>query len=117
VSEQSKPHATGRVPHGELIPAAARRAGLELPRLCEQGWRTTGAVRVLTGRVDQSASRRFFEADRAAGFALICTGWPVSDLRLQPCTADAVRAHRDAHRLPVPRGMGSRWTTSLRGDS
>ena len=90
----------------EFLLAAARAAGLELPSLCEQGWCITCAVWVLEGEVDQSASRRFYPADRAAGFALPCTGKPRSDLRLRPGATEAMRAHRDAQRLPVPRGTG-----------
>lgn len=90
----------------EFILAAARRAGLDLPSLCEQGWCLTCAARVLAGEVDQSASRRFYAADGAAGFALPCTAKPRSALRLRPGATDAMRAHRDAHRLPAPRGTG-----------
>jgi ferredoxin len=89
----------------EFILAAARRAGLDLPSLCEQGWCITCAAWVLEGKVDQSASRRFYRADRAAGFALLCTAKPRSDLRLRPGAKEVMRAHRIAHRLPVPRGM------------
>jgi ferredoxin len=88
----------------EFILAAARRADLDLPSLCEQGWCLRCAVRVLAGEVDQSASRRFYEQDRSAGFALIRTGRPRSDLRLLSHQTDAMRAHRDACRLPAPRG-------------
>ena len=89
----------------EFVLAAARAAGLELPSLCEQGWCTTCTCQVLEGCVDQSASRRFYQADREAGFALICTGKPRSDLRLRPYAAYEMREHRLAKRLPVPRGI------------
>jgi ferredoxin len=88
----------------EFILEAARRQGVDLPSLCEQGWCITCAVKVLSGRVDQSASVRYYEEDRRAGFALICTGRPCSDLRLRPGAVKDMRAHRDAHHLPVPRG-------------
>jgi ferredoxin len=98
---------TIEVRHDEFILTAARAAGLTLPSLCEQGWCITCAARVLEGIVDQTASRRYYPADRAAGFALLCTGKPRSDLRLRPGATEAMRAHRDAHRLPVPRGTRS----------
>ena len=94
------------VGHDEFILAAARRAGLVLPSLCEQGWCITCAAWVLEGVVDQTASRRYYRADREAGFALLCTAKPRSDLRLRPGAIEAMRAHRMAHRLPVPRGTG-----------
>jgi len=68
----------------EFILDAARRAGIELPSLCERGWCCTCAVKVLSGTIDQSASLRYYEEDRRAGFALICTGRPRSDLYLRP---------------------------------
>lgn len=91
--------------HGdEFILDAARRAGLDLPSLCERGWCITCATRILSGSVDQSASVRYYEADWRAGFALICTARPRSDLRLRPYATEEMRVHRDAHHLPVPRG-------------
>ena len=88
----------------QYILEAAREHGIVLPSLCEQGWCCTCAVRVLEGTVDQSDSRRFYEADRRAGFALICTGKPRSDLKLKTHALPEMRAHRIALRLPVPRG-------------
>ena len=58
----------------KFILEAARRAGIELPSLCERGWCCTCAVKVLSGTIDQSASLRYYEEDRRAGFALICAG-------------------------------------------
>ncbi|MDP9285943.1 MAG: 2Fe-2S iron-sulfur cluster-binding protein [Actinomycetota bacterium] len=90
----------------EHVLDAARRAGLELPSACEQGWDLACAVRVLEGRVDQSDARRYYPVDEEAGFALICTAKPLSDLRLRTHQSDAMCAHRRDHRLPAPRG---RW--------
>ena len=58
----------------EFLLDAARRAGIKLPSLCERGWCCTCAVKVLSGTIDQSASLRYYEEDRRAGFALICAG-------------------------------------------
>jgi ferredoxin len=88
----------------EHILAAARRAGLVLPSLCEQGWDLACAVRVLSGSLDHSDSRRYYPEDERAGFALICTAKPRSDLRLRAHQTAAMRRHRDAHGLPAPRG-------------
>lgn len=92
------------VGEGQHVLAAARRAGLELPSLCEQGWDLACAVRVLEGELDQSDARRYYDQDRAAGFGLICTARPRSDLRLRTHQTEAMRRHRDAHGLPAPRG-------------
>lgn len=90
----------------ENILDAARSAGLDLPSACEQGWDLACAVRVLKGELDHSGARRYFPEDEQAGFALICTAKPRSDLRLRLYEADAMQAHRLANKLPTPRG---RW--------
>jgi ferredoxin len=95
---------TFRAAEDEYVLAAARRAGLDLPSMCEVGWDTACAVRVLSGRLDHSDARRYFPEDEAAGFALICRGRALSDLHLRSHQTAEMRAHRDAHRLPVPRG-------------
>jgi ferredoxin len=88
----------------EHVLDAARRAGLALPSLCEQGWDLACAVKVLEGELDHADARRYYPEDERAGFALICTAKPRSDLRLRTHQTHAMRAHRDAHGLPAPRG-------------
>jgi ferredoxin len=90
----------------EHVLDAARRQGLELPSACEQGWDLACAVRVLQGTLDHADSRRYYPQDEQAGFALICTAKPLSDLRLRTHQNDAMREHRLRNRLPAPRG---RW--------
>src|SRR5262245_32800563 len=91
-------------PAEEFVLHAALAQGVPLPYLCLQGWCITCAARVLEGEIDQSASRRFFPQDAAAGFALPCTGRPRSDLKLLTHQKEALRAHRVALGLAVPRG-------------
>ncbi|MGH9685316.1 MAG: 2Fe-2S iron-sulfur cluster-binding protein [Candidatus Acidiferrales bacterium] len=88
----------------EFILQAALDCGLDLPYSCLQGWCITCAVRLLSGDVDQSRSRRFYAADAEAGFALICTGRPRSDVRMESHQKEAMRGHRIALKLPVPLG-------------
>jgi ferredoxin len=88
----------------EYVLDAARRAGLPLPSVCEQGWDIACAVQVLAGRLDHSDARRYYREDEEAGFALICTAKPCCDLRLRTHASAAMRAHRDEHGLPAPRG-------------
>jgi ferredoxin len=83
---------------------AANEAGLDLPFMCLQGWCTTCAGRLLEGRVDQSEARRLYPQDEAAGFVLLCSAFPRSDLRVRTHQRDAMRDHRRAHGLPAPRG-------------
>lgn len=93
------------VSEDDYVLAAARGAGLELPSRCEQGWDLACAVKVLEGELEHSDARRYYEQDQEAGFALICTARPCSDLRLRTHQIEAMREHRDAHGLPTPRGV------------
>ena len=83
---------------------AAAEAGLDLPSMCLQGWCTTCAGRLLEGKVDQSEARRLYPQDEAAGFVLLCSAFPRSDLRILTGQSEAMRAYRRAHGLPAPRG-------------
>ena len=88
----------------EHVLDVALASGIHLPYSCLQGWCLTCAARVVEGTIDQSDSRRFFLQDRAEGFALLCTGKPVSDCVLETGARDAMRRARDRHKLPYPRG-------------
>jgi ferredoxin len=88
----------------EYLLDAATEAGLELPYMCLQGWCTTCAGRVLAGAVDQSEARRFYPQDEAAGYVLLCSAFPRSDLRILTHQKEGMRAHRRALGLPAPRG-------------
>jgi ferredoxin len=89
----------------EFILSAAYRAGLDLPSMCLQGWCITCTGRVEGGGDwDQSAARRYFPQDREAGFILLCTARPRSDLRIRTHQREALRDHRLALGLPTPRG-------------
>ena len=86
----------------EFVWNAAARAGIVLPAICHQGRCLTCAARLISGQVDQTASSSYFTEDRAAGFALLCTARPLSDLVLQTHREWDMRAHRRAHGLPAP---------------
>jgi ferredoxin len=93
-----------RVGAEEHILDAARRAGLNLPSACEVGWDLACACRVLEGDWDNADARRYFPQDREAGFLLICTAKPRSDMRLATHQRGAMRQHRLSRGLPAPRG-------------
>jgi ferredoxin len=59
---------------------------------------------VIEGRLDHTDARRYYPADEQDRFALICTGKPLTDLRLRTHQSRAMREHRDARGLPAPRG-------------
>jgi ferredoxin len=92
------------VAEDEYLFDAAAAAGLDLPKMCLQGWCTTCAARLLEGRVDQSEALRYYPQDEAAGFILLCCAYPRSPLRILTNQKEAMRANRQAHGLPTPRG-------------
>ncbi len=88
----------------EAIWDAALRAGVELPNMCLQGWCISCAGRVLEGEFDQREALRYYDADRSAGFILLCTARPRSAMRILTHQKAAMREHRLAEGLPTPRG-------------
>lgn len=88
----------------EDLLSAAARAGLDLPLTCLQGWCITCAARLERGRVDQSDALRVYQEDADAGFVLLCSAYPRSDLRVRTHQKEAMRRHRRRRGLPVPGG-------------
>jgi len=86
----------------EFICNAAARAVIALPAICHQGRCLTCAARLTAGEVDNSASVSYFKEDREAGFVLLCTGRPGSDVEVETHQAEAMRAWRRARGLPAP---------------
>ncbi|HET8667154.1 MAG TPA: 2Fe-2S iron-sulfur cluster-binding protein [Terriglobales bacterium] len=96
-----------RVASDEHIWDAAYAQGIKLPALCHQGWCLTCAAHMEgPGETDQSDSVAYFPEDRKAGFALLCTGKPRSDLRLRTHQAVEMRRHRLRSHLPAPYSTG-----------
>jgi ferredoxin len=82
---------------------AAAEAGIELPAICHQGRCLTCAGKLEgPGEVDQSDSNAYFPQDREAGYVLLCTGCPRSDLRIRTHQADEMRRRRRELKLPAP---------------
>nr|ADC35896.1 2Fe-2S ferredoxin [uncultured bacterium 246] len=97
----------------EYIWDAANKAGITLPAMCHQGRCLTCAARMDTSRpittgtpgaadFDQSVADAYLPADREAGFVLLCTAKPRSDLRLLTHQQDKMRAYRVSRGLPAP---------------
>jgi ferredoxin len=92
-----------RVPSQESIWYAAADEGISLPAVCRQGRCLSCAGRLAApGEFDQDGADLYFPEDRAAGFILLCTARPRSDLVIVTHQQDAMRAHRLAHGLPAP---------------
>jgi ferredoxin len=87
----------------EHIWDAAFKAQIVLPALCHQGYCLTCAGGLEEGgKVDQSDSLVYFPADREAGFALLCTAKPRSDLRIRTHQQKQMREFRKQQKLPAP---------------
>ncbi len=86
----------------EFIWNAAARNGIVLPAICHQGRCLTCAGRLLSGKIDQTAANSYFSEDREAGFVLLCTAKPRSDVRVRTHEQLQMRQHRARLGLPAP---------------
>jgi ferredoxin len=86
----------------EFLWDAAARNGNVLPSICHQGRCLTCAGLLLSGQVDQSSASSFFPEDKAAGFVLLCTAKPLSNLRVRTHQQISMRQHRANLGLPAP---------------
>ena len=69
---------------GETVLAAGLRHGLALPFGCQGGTCASCRVRLLEGRVEHGAdTRALSQAERDAGYILMCQARPLGDLELQ----------------------------------
>jgi ferredoxin len=73
-------------------------AGIDSPYICEQGWCIACAARLLAGDVDRSDALTVYPEDAIAGFVLLCSTKPCSDLVL---SQDEHQTRRDMmqHRI------------------
>ncbi|UFZ08157.1 2Fe-2S iron-sulfur cluster-binding protein [Bradyrhizobium ontarionense] len=73
-------------------------AGIDSPYICEQGWCIACAARLLAGDVDRSDALTVYPEDVEAGFLLLCSTKPRSDLIL---SQDERQTRRDMmqHRI------------------
>jgi ferredoxin len=93
-----------RVGEDEYILDAAYKAGCDLPSMCLQGFCLTCASKILKGKVDQSEALRYYPEDEEAGFVLICSAKPRSDLCIETHKKKDMQRHRKRYGLPYPHG-------------
>lgn len=73
---------TFEAPSDEYLLYAMIDAGIETPFICEQGWCLACAAKLVSGRVDDSAALTRYPEDAEAGFLLLCSARPLTDLVL-----------------------------------
>ena len=82
---------------------AAQRAGIDLPAICHQGRCLTCAGKLSApGEFDQRDAVAYYPQDREAGFILLCTARPRSNLRIRTHMQTEMRAYRLSCGLPAP---------------
>jgi ferredoxin len=91
------------VTQGQYIWDAAQAAGITLPAICHQGRCLTCAGRLVGGgEFDQRDAASYFPQDREAGYILLCTAKPCSNLRIRTEVQEKMRDHRLRLNLPAP---------------
>ena len=73
---------TFEAPSDEYLLYTMIDAGIETPFICEQGWCLACAAKLLSGKVDDSAALTRYPEDGQAGFLLLCSARPLTDLIL-----------------------------------
>ncbi|MET3615592.1 ferredoxin [Rhizobium aquaticum] len=74
---------TFEAPSDEYLLYTLIDAGIETPFICEQGWCLACAAKLVSGKVDDSAALTRYPEDGQAGFLLLCSARPLSDLVLR----------------------------------
>jgi ferredoxin len=88
----------------EYVLIAAAQYGISLPSTCRQGRCLSCAGQLISGSADLGDAECYFPQDQDAGFVLLCSAKPRSDLRIRTHRASEMRAYRRAAGLPAPLG-------------
>ncbi len=83
-------HYSFEVPADQYILAAAEAQGIELPFACRNGACTTCTLRIKQGQIDQPEAMGLSKALQQEGYALICIGYPRSDIQAETQDEDEV---------------------------
>lgn len=87
----------------EYLLYSAEDAGIAgIPRACEQGWCMACAARLVEGEVDHGDAYLYCREDAEAGFVLLCSAKPRSDLVIEH---DPYRSRREMVQHRIERGL------------
>ena len=78
------------VPEDRYVLWEAEDHGLKLPYACRMGCCTSCAVRVISGEMHQPQALGISKGLKERGYALMCVGFPKSDLVLETVDEDEV---------------------------
>ncbi|MGC1244793.1 MAG: 2Fe-2S iron-sulfur cluster-binding protein [Spirulinaceae cyanobacterium] len=81
---------TLEVPEDQYILTSAEEQGVSLPFSCRNGACTTCAVRVIGGEIYQPEAMGLSPQLQEKGYALLCVGYPHSDLEVETQNEDEV---------------------------
>lgn len=87
---QTDRHYTVHVPADRYILETAEDQGSPLPFACRNGACTTCAVKVLSGQIHQPEAMGLSKALQKQGYALLCVGYPRSDIEAETQDEDEV---------------------------
>ncbi len=73
-------------------------AGIVSPFICEQGWCLACAAKLAMGEVDTTDALTRYPEDATAGFVLLCSAKPLSDLVLEQ-DVNQTRREMTQHRI------------------
>ena len=81
---------TAKVPVNRYILHSLEEQGIELPFACRNGACTTCAVRIIQGEIYQPEAMGLSPQLQKQGYALLCVGYPCSDLIVDTQDEDEV---------------------------
>jgi ferredoxin len=87
---QKGTHHTAVVPEDRYILQCAENQGVELPFSCRNGACTACAVRVVSGEIYQPEAMGLSVELQRQGYALLCVGYPRSDIEVETQDEDEV---------------------------
>lgn len=104
------------VPDDEYILDMAIAAGVRLPAGCRQGNCSACIVKVVSGEVDQSEQKFLRPNEIAAGYAITCVAYALSDCTLET-HQEGVLYNKSSLYAPVPEVKQSEGQIDLRSEA